>query len=71
MEVEFAVAPQLVVIHRLPHGGFSGFVVFPFLAQSVAHDGEDGGFHGLVRCYGFDEMAGGVPDGLPRPVRRI
>ena len=70
MEIERASAPQLVVIHRL-HDGFSGFVVFPFLAQSVAHDGEDGGFHGLVRRYGFDEMAGGVPDGLPRPVRRI
>ena len=70
MEIERASAPQLVVIHRLPHDGFSGFV-FPFLAQSVVHDGEDGGFHSLVRCYGFDEMAGGVPDGLPRPVRRI
>ena len=52
MEVEFAVAPQLIVIHRLPHGGFSGFVVFPFLAQSIAHDGEDGGFHGLVGVAG-------------------
>lgn len=51
MEIERAVAPQLVVIHRLPHDGFSGFV-FPFLAQSVVHDGEDGGFHGLVGVAG-------------------
>ena len=67
MEVEFAVAPQLVVIHRLPHADFS-IIVFLLLAQVFAHDGDDGEFHGLVRCYGFDEMAGGVPGGLPRPV---
>ena len=70
MEIERASAPQLVVIHRL-HDGFSGFVVFPFLAQSVAHDGEDGGFHGLVRCSRFDEMAGSVLDGLSQLVKRV
>ena len=69
MEIERASAPQLVVIHRL-HDGFSGFV-FPFLAQSVVHDGEDGGFHGLVRCSRFDEMAGSVLDRLSQLVKRV
>lgn len=46
MEVERAVAPQLAGINDLPHTDLSVACSSRF-EQVVAHDGEDGGFHGL------------------------
>ena len=51
MEVERAVAPQLVITHNLPHANLS-IVGFSFFEKMVSHDGNDGGFHGLVRVSG-------------------
>ena len=47
MEVERAVAPQLVITYDLLHADFS-VVVFSSFEKMVAHDSNDGGFHGLV-----------------------
>ena len=37
----------------------------------VAHDGDDGGFHDLVRISGFDKMSEVVLDGVSEFVKRI